>query len=73
MRRLVLLATLLVGAGRTGTRVLSVGSLSHARANLMDEVSASLLIRLLICDSSFQILEFFFFFFFLIKLFSSRD
>lgn len=58
MRRLVLLATLLlVGAGRAGTRLLSVGLLSHARANLMDEVSASLVIRLLTCDSSFRGLE----------------
>lgn len=51
---LVLLATLLlVGAGRTVTRLLPVGLLLHARANLMDEVSARRFISLLICDPSF--------------------
>lgn len=45
MHRLVLLAALLlVGAGRTGTRLLFVPLLSRARADL-------------ICDSSFSVLR----------------
>lgn len=70
MRRLVLFAALagvLVGTGKTGTRLLYFGLLSRARAALMDvtrvfgKVSRSCRIWLLVSGFSFRVWEIFLF------------